>query len=145
MSREKVIAATKISTGGHGEYPVRYVVLKWNRGESAHPYSRHMQVFNGTSDSYFIYGHYHCTFDDALGDMLKSMNENNKSYPYGNVSYIPGFDFAIRDSMISIIRDRIKLYVTTRFNKHIKTIQNFPKNVLKTFRKYIPSRNGSSE
>ena len=134
----KVIAATKISTGGRGEYPVRYVVLKWNEGESCHEYSRHMQVFNGTNDEYFIYGHYHCVFEDALGDLLKSMNENNENYPYGNVSHIPGFDFVICDSILNIVIDRVKLYVTTRFNRYVKTIMNVPKNVVKTFKKYVP-------
>lgn len=92
-SRTMVIAATKRSTGGRGEYPVRYVVLEWKEGTSAHPYSRHMQVFDGEHDEYYIYGHYHMTLDDAINDMVTSVRENNASYPLGNVSHIPGMDF----------------------------------------------------
>lgn len=93
MSNTQIIAATKISKGGNGEYPVRYVVLKWKKGTSAHPFSRHMQVIDGKHDEYYIYGHYKCTLKDALDDMVESMNDNNKSYPSGNVSHIPGIDY----------------------------------------------------
>jgi hypothetical protein len=88
-----VVAATKRSVGGNGDYPSRYVVLKWDKGSSAHEYSRHMQVFDGKSDQYFIYGHYFMTFEDALVDMVESLKKNNESYPEGNVSYFPGMDF----------------------------------------------------
>ena len=97
-SRMTVIAATKTSTGAYGEYPSRYVVLKWNYG-SVHSFSRHMQVFDGKSDEYFIYGHYHMTFDDALTDMISSMKENNKTYPEGNGSHFPGLDFVNCDQV----------------------------------------------
>jgi len=92
-SRTMVIAATKRSIGGRGEYPVRYVVLKWKESASAHPYSRHMQVFDGEHDEYYIYGHYHMTLDDAVSDMIQAMKENNALYPLGNISHIPGMDF----------------------------------------------------
>ena len=87
-----IIAATKISTGGDGEYPVRYVVLKRPCGD-VHEYSRHMQVFDGVHKDYFVYGHYYSTSKDALEDMLRSMRENNESYPEGNISHIPGLDY----------------------------------------------------
>ena len=94
MSDVRIIAATNKSNGGRGEYPVRYVVLKWMSG-SAHPYSRHMQVFDGKHDDYFIYGHYKCTAEDAIEDMITSMIDNNKTYHDGNVSHIPGIDYSV--------------------------------------------------
>jgi hypothetical protein len=95
MSDTTVIAATNVSKGGRGEYPSRYVVLKWKEGTNYHPYSRHMQVFDGVHDEYYIYGHYHCSLKDAIKDMVKSMLDNNKSYCEGNVSHIPGVDMNI--------------------------------------------------
>lgn len=85
----KVIAYTPWSKGGGGEYPVRLVILKWNRGTSSHEYSRHMQVKDGIHKDYFIYGHYHSTYDDAMHDLMKSVLENNHDYSPKNVSYIP--------------------------------------------------------
>lgn len=90
----QVVAATKPSVGGRGEYPSRYVVLRWISG-SAHPFSRHEQIFDGKHDDYFIYGHYHCHLETALEDMIKSMNDNNKSFPKHNISYIPGIDASV--------------------------------------------------
>jgi hypothetical protein len=92
MNEITIIAATKVSKGGNGEYPVRYVVLKRPYGD-VHEYSRHMQVFDGVHEDYFICGHYCSTYEDALEDMLRSMRENNEDYPEGNISHIPGLDF----------------------------------------------------
>jgi len=91
-----VIAATKYTSGGRGELPWRYVVLKWDKGSSAHEFSRHMQVQdvkNEFDDQIFYYGHYCCTLEDAVTDMIQAMKENNASYPLGNISHIPGMDF----------------------------------------------------
>jgi glycerol-3-phosphate cytidylyltransferase-like family protein len=98
MSDKIVVAATKKSNGQEGiEYPSRYVVLKWAKFVAGiyvtSQYSRHMQVFDGVHDDYFIYGHYYTYFDDALQDMVKSMEDNNRSYPLGNISHMPGTDF----------------------------------------------------
>ena len=92
LNKKKIVAATKVSTGGNGEYPSRYVVLEWAKG-NVQEYSRHMQVMDGEHDEYFIYGHYYCEYEWALGDMIHSMNENNASYPKGNISHMPGVDF----------------------------------------------------
>jgi hypothetical protein len=94
-----VVAATKYTSGGGIELPWRYVVLKWDKGSSAHEYSRHMQVFDANNDQAFYYGHYYMTFEDALYDLTKTMNDNNKSFPKGNVSYIPGMDFINGDEV----------------------------------------------
>ena len=94
-----IVAATKYTSGGRGENPWRYVVLKWDKGTSAHPYSRHMQVNDGVNPNAFYYGHYHCTFDDALKDMVKTMNESNDTYRIGNISHIPGMDFVDGDEV----------------------------------------------
>jgi len=93
-----VIAATKYTSGGECELPWRYVVLKWDRKSSAHPFSRHMQVKdveNKFNDQIFYYGHYCCTYDDAITDMTQSMVDNNKQFSYGNVSHISGIDYEI--------------------------------------------------
>lgn len=124
MSEVKIIAATKISKGGNGEYPARYVVLEWKKGTSAHPYSRHMQVIDGKSMEYFIYGHYKCTYDDALADMMTSMIENNESYKEGNVSYIPGVAFTRSSSVLDFFVRRVasvdfaKAYLKSRKNSY---------------------------
>jgi hypothetical protein len=105
MTREKklpvtVIAATKYTSGGRGELPWRYVVLKWDEGSSAHEFSRHMQVQdlkNEFNDQIFYYGHYCCTYEDAEKDMIKSMESNNREYGSTNVSHIPGLDFVRAD------------------------------------------------
>lgn len=49
-----------------------------------------MQVKDGKHDNYFIYGHFFTLFDGAMNDMIRSIKENNRDYPYGNVSHIPG-------------------------------------------------------
>jgi hypothetical protein len=91
-----VVAATKYTSGGGIELPWRYVVLKWDKGSSAHEFSRHMQVKdvkNEFDDQIFYYGHYCCTYDDAEMDMIKSMESNNREYGPTNISHIPGLDF----------------------------------------------------
>lgn len=98
MAEPIVIAATRKSIGGQGEYPVRFVVLKWQKWTqgvlSTKEYSRHMQVFDGVHEDYFIYGHYYCEMKDAMDDLVRSVKENNRDYPEGNVSHIPaGLDF----------------------------------------------------
>ena len=86
VTNAKRVAYTKWSKGGQGEYPVRYVVLEWpKKGE----YSRNIQIKDGKNDDYYIYGHYYLTFDAALNDLKKSVQENNRDYPVGNVSHIP--------------------------------------------------------
>jgi hypothetical protein len=90
---KKVVAATYYSTGRDGlEYPSRYVVLEWGDGNYQR-YSRHMQVDNGKDKDYFIYGHYYDRYADAFEDMVKSMNENDRSYLLGNISHMGGVDF----------------------------------------------------
>jgi hypothetical protein len=100
MMRQKmpvtVIAATKYTSGGRGELPWRYVVLKWDKGSSAHEFSRHMQVKDVNdefNDQIFYYGHYFCTYEDAECDMIKSMESNNRDFGINNISHIPGLDF----------------------------------------------------
>jgi hypothetical protein len=138
MSDTKIVAATKVSAGKKGlEYPSRYVVLRWSKGTNAHEYSRHMQVMDGIHDDYFIYGHYKSHYEDALEDMLKSMRENNESFPYGNISYIPGFDFAMNNTFSGILVDRVKLFMTTRFNRCVKAIMGIPKTVRTVFQRYM--------
>lgn len=85
----QIVAATGWSKGGGGEYPSRYVILKWRKGSSAHPYSRHMQVNDGKHKDYYIYGHYHMTFKGALNDLELSVIENNQGFSQRNPSYIP--------------------------------------------------------
>lgn len=100
-----VVAATNYTSGGGIELPWRYVVLKWDKGSSAHQFSRHMQVKdvnNEFDDQIFYYGHYKCTYKDALDDMVESMLHNNKSYPIGNVSHISGVDFVDGDEYETI-------------------------------------------
>jgi len=81
-----IVAYSKWSKGGRGEYPVRFVVLHWpGKGE----YSRHLQVKDGKSKEYFIYGNYYQTFDGAYQNMLKAIQENNSTFSDGNVSHIP--------------------------------------------------------
>jgi len=93
VAKEKVkeiIAATPYSKGGHGEYPARYVILKWVKGVgSVMEYSRHMQIKDGVHKDYFIYGHYFNTYVDAMKDLFRSVEENNKGIDVKNVSYIP--------------------------------------------------------
>jgi hypothetical protein len=85
-----VIAATPYSKGGRGEYPARYVILKWTKGVgSVMEYSRHMQIKDGVHKDYFIYGHYFNTYVDAMKDLFRSVEENNKGIDPKNVSYIP--------------------------------------------------------
>jgi hypothetical protein len=91
-----VVAATKYTSGGGIELPWRYVVLKWDKGSSAHEFSRHMQVKdvnNEFNDQIFYYGKYCCTYDEAEKLMIKSMEENNRNFGPTNVSHIPGLDF----------------------------------------------------
>ena len=88
-----IVAATKWSTGGQGDYPSRFVVLKWPPKSSAHEYSRHMQVDDGKKDNYFIYGHYFTLFQDALNDMKDALNSNNGGIARNHVDYMPGIDF----------------------------------------------------
>jgi hypothetical protein len=100
-----VIAATKKSEGGHGEYPVRYVVLKWFKWSkgilATKEYSRHMKVFDGVHEDNFKHGHYYCDVDDAIKDLVRTVDENNRSYPVGNISHIPaGMDFIDGDMVI---------------------------------------------
>jgi hypothetical protein len=110
-----VVAAT---SGGGIELPWRYVVLKWEKGSSAHPFSRHMQVKdvrNEFNDQIFYYGHYCCTYQDAFDDMVESMRENNNSFGFGNVSHIPGIDCEItKDVPVDIVNaytEAIKLHL----------------------------------
>ena len=87
--KDKVVAATGWSKGGHGEYPCRYVVCarQTSKGETEE-YARFMQVKDGKHKDYFIYGHYYGTFHQALADMEKSFKENNRDYGPGNVSHM---------------------------------------------------------
>jgi hypothetical protein len=94
-----VVAATKYTSGGRGEISWRYVVLKWDKGSSAHEYSRHTQekdVENKWNDQIFFWGHYYCTYEDAEKDMIETMNKHNETYGPTNISHIPGLDF-LRD------------------------------------------------
>ena len=85
-----VVAATAYSKGGQGDYPARYVILKWMKGGgSVMEYSRHMQIKDGVHKDYFIYGHYFHTYADAMKDMIRSIETNNKGISKTNVSYIP--------------------------------------------------------
>jgi hypothetical protein len=91
-----VVAATIYTSGGGIELPWRYVVLKWDKGSSAHEFSRHMQVKdvkNEFDDQIFYYGHYYCTYEDAEADMIKSMESNNREFGPTNVSHIRGIEF----------------------------------------------------
>lgn len=91
-----VVAATQYTSGGRGEIPWRYVVLAWDEGTSAHPFSRHMQVKdvnNEWDDQIFYYGDYCCTYEDAERKMIESMERNNQNYGPTNISHIPGLDF----------------------------------------------------
>lgn len=85
----EILATSEWSSGGCGEYPFRFVVLKINDESSPHKYSRHMQVDDGKSPEFFIYGHHYFTFAEAFDDMRKSIIESNKNYPKGGVSHIP--------------------------------------------------------
>lgn len=106
MSEQPVIvAATKKSEGGHGEYPVRYVVLKWLKWSNGilvtKEYSRHMQVIDGIHANNFKFGHYYYDVNDAIKDLVRSVEENNRDYPVGNISHIPaGMDFIDGDMVI---------------------------------------------
>jgi len=102
MGRDKllpvtVVAATKYTSGGRGELPWRYVVLKWDKGSSfAHEYSRHMQVKdveNKWDDQIFYSGHYYFSYESAEKDMIESMESNNRDFGPTNISHIPGLDF----------------------------------------------------
>jgi hypothetical protein len=87
---KEVIAATPYSKGGQGDYPSRYVILKWTKGDgTVMEYSRHMQIKDGVHKDYFIYGHYFRTYADAMSDLLRSVETNNKGISPKNVSYIP--------------------------------------------------------
>jgi hypothetical protein len=91
-----VIAATKYTSGGRGEPQWRYVVLKWDKGTSAHPFSRHMQVLDVKhewNDQIFYHGNYCCTYEDAEKSMIESMEDHNRTYGPTNISHIPGLDF----------------------------------------------------
>jgi hypothetical protein len=99
-----VVAATKKSEGGHGEYPVRYVVLKWFKWSKGllvtKEYSRHMQVFDGVHEDLFKFGNYYCDVNDAIKDLVRTVEENNRDYPLGNISHIPGgMDFVDGDEV----------------------------------------------
>lgn len=101
MGRDKllpvtVVAATKYTSGGGIELPWRYVVLRWDKGSSAHEFSRHMQVKdinNEWDDQIFYSGHYYCIYEDAEKDMIESMEINNRDFGPANISHIPGLDF----------------------------------------------------
>ena len=91
-----VVAATNYTRGNEMELPWRYVVLQWDKGSSAHEFSRHMQVKdvkNEWDDQIFYHGHYYCHYEDAEMDMVKSMESNNRNYGPTNVSHIPELDF----------------------------------------------------
>jgi hypothetical protein len=88
MSNTKVIAYSKWSKGGGGEYPARIVVLKWSKKEYE-PYSSHEEIKDGVHADNYMTGHYFSTFDDALADMLKRVKYYNTKYSLGNPSHIP--------------------------------------------------------
>lgn len=83
----KVVAASRWSKGGRGEYPTRYVVLDWGTG-AALRYSRHMQVDDGKTKP-FYHGRYRSTFIDALEEAQNTVTEHSRQYTKGNISYIP--------------------------------------------------------
>ena len=89
MAKSKVVAMSRWSKGGEGEYPTRYVVLDWGTG-AAMRFSRHMQVDDGKTKPFF-HGHYKGTFIDALQDAQKSVRENQEDFKKGNVSHIPSW------------------------------------------------------
>jgi hypothetical protein len=85
----KIAAHTKWSKGGGGNYPTRFVVLKWLGPGRAHKYSSHEQVKDGINDDYFIAGHYHGTFRGAFADMKKRTLNRNENYGPGAYDHIP--------------------------------------------------------
>ena len=89
-----IVAATKWSRGGNGQYPFRFVVVEWPSIHGrANKFSRYMQVDNGKRGNYFIFGHYFFRFEDAMDDLTRSMKENNTDFGVNSVAYIPGMDF----------------------------------------------------
>jgi len=86
----KIVGMSCWSTGGEGEYPVRYVVLDWGPDKTQR-YSRHLQVNDGKTENYFIHGDYKGTLIDALASAQKSVKGNNESFRKGNISHIPAW------------------------------------------------------
>jgi len=87
MTQPKVVAMSRWSEGGRGEYPTRYVVLDWGT-DAAQRYSRHMQTDRGEKKP-FHYGHYQNTFIDAFKDAQDTVIEHSRQYRKGNISHIP--------------------------------------------------------
>lgn len=90
MPQVEVLAASRYSKGGNGEYPVRFVVLRWKKG-SGHEFSSHMQVKDGIHPNYFIYGHYYTTYNSAFNNAVDRAVENNRDYSPRSVSHVPAF------------------------------------------------------
>ncbi len=85
-----ILAVSRYSEGGRGEYPCRYVVLDWGP-DKVQRYSRSLQVNDGKHKNYFIYDHYYSTFAAAFADAVKSVQKDHKEYSKGNPSHIPFF------------------------------------------------------
>jgi|WetSurMetagenome_2_1015567.scaffolds.fasta_scaffold186671_4 hypothetical protein len=85
----KVVAYSKWSKGGKGEYPVRIVALEWQKGASAHRFSTQEEVKDGKNKENYITGRHFHTFDDALRDMLFRMKFYQENFSPKNVSHIP--------------------------------------------------------
>ena len=90
MPNVKILAASRYSKGGQGEYPVRFVVLRWTKG-SGHEFSSHMQVKDGVHPNYFISGRYYHTYNGAFNSAVARVMENRRDFKPGNVSHVPAF------------------------------------------------------
>jgi hypothetical protein len=72
-----------------GEYPVRFVVLKWAAKSPVHgQYSVHTQVNDFVHKDYFISGHYDMQMKPASSLLKQVLARNNKDFPKGNMSYV---------------------------------------------------------
>ena len=90
-SKNKVVAHTGWSKGGQGEYPVRFVILKWKDKDPQYGvYSVHMQVKDNVHPEYYISGTYDLHYPDAVDVLKKRQTKNNADFKVGNVSHIPG-------------------------------------------------------
>lgn len=88
MATPKVIAATPYSKGDKNEYPIRFVVGKYRKGDNPHPYMVGMEV-NAPHSNYFTGTAHYFSEEEAMNTMLRLIARHNEGHTDKWISYIP--------------------------------------------------------
>lgn len=89
--KNKILVATNWTQKGEMDNPFRYVLLaRIDDNDTITEYSCHEEVDDGVHKENYSRGYYTGDAMDAYHMLANRMIQNNRAFPKGNVSHIPG-------------------------------------------------------